>query len=91
MNAKNSKKTSKTDWARIDGMTDKMIDTSEVPPLDDSFFSTAKLRLPGKKVSIKLNVDADILEWFKAQNTEYENLINAALRIYADAHKEYTG
>lgn len=49
MNAKNSKKTSKTDWARVDGMTDEMIDTSEVPPLDDSFFSTADLRLPKKK------------------------------------------
>jgi len=89
MNAKNSKKTSRTDWAKVDGMTDKMIDTSEVPPLDDSFFHTAELRLPGKKVSIQLKVDADILEWFKAQNKEYENLINAALRIYAEAHREY--
>lgn len=90
MNAKNSKKISETDWARVDAMADDMIDTSESPPLDKSFFANATLRLPRKKVSIKLNVDADLLDWYKAQNEEYENLINSALRIYAEVHKEYS-
>ena len=36
--------TSKTDWARIDAMHDKDIDTSDIPPLTEKFFAKAKLR-----------------------------------------------
>lgn len=46
MNARNLNKRSATDWARIDRMTDEEIDTSDIPPLDDAFFRTAKWRLP---------------------------------------------
>ena len=46
MNARNFKKASATDWARIDRMTDEEIDTSDIPPLDDEFFARAKWLLP---------------------------------------------
>jgi uncharacterized protein (DUF4415 family) len=46
-----------------------------------------KLRVP-EKVSVTVNVDADVLEWFRAQGEEFQQRINAALRIYAEAHKE---
>lgn len=88
MNASNLKKPSETNWTRIDEMKDEEIDTSDIPPLDETFFANAKLRMPGKKVSLTVNVDADVLEWFKAQGEEFQNRINAALRIYAEAHKE---
>lgn len=88
MNASNLKKPSETDWTRIDQMSDEEIDTSDIPPLDETFFANAKLRLPEKKVSVTVSVDADVLEWFKAQGEEFQNRINAALRIYAEAHKE---
>ncbi|HZH31398.1 MAG TPA: BrnA antitoxin family protein [Pyrinomonadaceae bacterium] len=68
-------------------MTDEEIDTSDIPPLDEAFFADAKLRVPGK-VSVTVNVDADVLEWFRAQGEEFQQRINAALRIYAEAHKE---
>lgn len=32
-------------------------------------------------------VDADVLEWFKAQGDDYEDRITAALQIYAEAHQ----
>jgi uncharacterized protein (DUF4415 family) len=88
MSASNLKKPSETDWARIDEMKDDDIDTSDIPPLDETFFANAKLRLPGKKISMTVSVDADVLEWFKAQGEEFQHRINAALRIYAEAHKE---
>jgi uncharacterized protein (DUF4415 family) len=69
-------------------MTDEEIDTSDIPPLDDTFFSNARLRMPEKKVSITLDVDADVLAWFRAQGEDFQNRINAALKIYAEAHKE---
>lgn len=46
MNARNLKKKSGTDWARIDKMTDDEIDTSDIPPLDEAFFKSAKWLLP---------------------------------------------
>jgi len=68
-------------------MTDEEVDTSDIPPLDETFFANAKLRIPKGKVPILVSVDAEVMEWFKAQGSEYQNLINAALRTYAEAHK----
>jgi len=87
MNEKNLNKTSQTNWEFIEKMTDEMIDTSDIPPLDEEFFTKAKLRLPKQKVSVTINIDAEVLEWFKAQGDEFQSRINAALRIYAEAHK----
>jgi uncharacterized protein (DUF4415 family) len=80
------KNTSATDWERIDKLTDEEIDTSDIPPLDDEFFARAQLRMPDKS-TVTLTVDTDVLEWFKAQGDQFQNRINAALRIYAEAHK----
>jgi uncharacterized protein (DUF4415 family) len=89
MNASNLKKPSETDWTRIDEMKDEEIDTSDIPPLDERFFANARLRMPKDRVSVTVSVDSDVLEWFKAQGEEFQNRINAALRIYAEAHKEH--
>jgi uncharacterized protein (DUF4415 family) len=70
-------------------MADEEIDTSDIPPLDEAFFTDARLRMPGKKVSITLDVDEDVLAWFKAQGEDFQNRVNAALKIYAEAHKEH--
>lgn len=88
MNASDLKKHSETNWVKVEAMTDEEIDTSDIPPLDDAFFANAKLRMPKGKVPVVISVDADVMEWFKAQGEEYQRLINAALRIYAEAHKE---
>jgi uncharacterized protein (DUF4415 family) len=88
MNASNLKKPSETNWTQIDEMKDEEIDTSDIPPLDERFFADAKLRMPKKRVSVTVSVDSEVLEWFKAQGEEFQNRINAALRIYAEAHKE---
>jgi uncharacterized protein (DUF4415 family) len=89
MSAQDLKKPSETNWARISEMTDEEIDTSDIPPLDETFFANARLRMPEKKVSVTLDVDVDVLEWFKAQGEDFQNRINAALKIYAEAHKEH--
>ena len=88
MSGSNLKRPSETDWAKVEAMTDEEIDTSDIPPLDEAFFANAKLRIPKGKVPVVISVDADVVEWFKAQGDEYQKLLNAALRIYAEAHKE---
>ena len=88
MSARNLKKPSETDWARIDSMSDEEIDTSDVPPLDDAFFARAQWRMPEGKTAVTLSVDDDVLKWFEGHGAEFQQRINAALRIYAEAHRE---
>jgi uncharacterized protein (DUF4415 family) len=87
MNANDLKNSSETDWERVDQMTDEEVDTSDIPALNDAFFANAQLRLPKGKVPVVMSVDADVFQWFKSQGAEYQNLINTALRIYAEQHK----
>lgn len=87
MSDKPMRNTSRTDWKRVDAMADEDIDTSDIPPLTDAFFKRAKLRLPQRRVTTTLQIDADVLNWFKAQGDDYEQRLNAALRIYAEAHQ----
>ncbi len=88
MNVRNLKKPSETDWARIDRMTDEEIDTSDSPPLDDDFFARAQWRMPEKKTAVTLSVDSEVLKWFEAQGADFQQRVNAALKIYAEAHQE---
>ncbi len=39
-------RTSETDWARIDAMTDDEIDTSDSPPFDDRLLDYVQVRTP---------------------------------------------
>lgn len=80
-------KNSTTNWARIDAMTDDDIDTSDIPPLTDEFFQRASVRMPKAAQTMTVQLDADVLAWFKALGDEYEQRVNAALRMYAEAHK----
>ena len=61
-----------TDWERIDAMTDDQIDTSDVPPLTDKFFATAQWRHPKDKIAVTVEVEPEVLAWFKAQGNHYE-------------------
>jgi uncharacterized protein (DUF4415 family) len=91
MSVKNMNRPSETDWARIDAMTDEMIDTSEIPSLADEFFTKATLRMPRPSVTVTIHVEPEVLEWFKAQGDDYDRRMNAALRIYVEAHKDFVG
>lgn len=37
------------------------------------------------KTSVSLRIDADVLEWFKAQGPGYQTRMNAVLRAFKDA------
>lgn len=70
-------------------MTDEMIDTSDIPPLTEEFFDTAKWRMPKPKVKVTVEVEPEVMEWFKAQGENYQRYLSAALRIYAQAHQAF--
>lgn len=67
-------------------MADEEIDTGDIPPLDDDFFAHAELRLPKPKQSVTIRLDADVVEWYKAQGKGYQTRMNAILRRYMEVH-----
>jgi uncharacterized protein (DUF4415 family) len=88
MNENNTANTSKTDWARVDAMTDDEIDTSDSPELTEQFFARAKRWSPPQgKSQVSVAVDAETLAWFEGQGTAAAQHLSAALRIYAEAQK----
>ncbi len=81
---------SQTDWARVDVLGDEDIDTSDIPPLDEAFFSTANLRMPDGSTSVAVKLDPETYSWFKSLGAEAEERMRAALRLYAESHKAFS-
>ena len=79
----------RTDWKRLRSLTDAQIRraVSRDPaahPTDEAFWTTAKLVLPRPKKTVTMRLDADLLDWFRA-NRGYQTRINAILRAYMNA------
>jgi uncharacterized protein (DUF4415 family) len=79
--------------SKLKQLEDKDIDFSDMPPLTEE--QLARL-VPAKllnrslykpvKVPIKVNYDADIIEWFRSFGKGYQTKMNAALREYMMEH-----
>ena len=89
-----SSRRGRSDWARVDAMSDREIeeaakaDLDAAPILDKEWFRTAKLVLPERKVPISLRMDREVVEWFKAQGRRYQSRMNAVLKAYVQAHRK---
>jgi uncharacterized protein (DUF4415 family) len=82
-----TKKRSRTNWAKIDALRDREIDTSDIPEQRKAFFKRAMLRLPEPKTAVTIRLDRQVLNWFKTKGPGYQTRINALLRAYMEAHK----
>lgn len=82
---------SQTDWQRLDAMSDEDIDLSDCPEITPELFANATVRrgLPAtkNKAQVTLQIDSDVLEWFKSQGRGYETQINTLLREYMKTHQ----
>lgn len=103
MNESNMNSSSKTNWERLDTLTEEDIDTSDSPALTEEFFAKAQWLMPGQsasaktpsasaaapgeKVKVELEMDSNILAWFQSQGQDYKHHMRAALRLYAEAHQ----
>lgn len=45
------------------------------------------LKPVAKKALLSLRIDADVVEWFRAQGAGYQSQMNALLRAYMEAHQ----
>ena len=61
-------------------MKDAEIDYSDIPPLDKSFFAKATETWPPTKQQLTIRLDADVLNWLRANGRGYQTRINRILR-----------
>ena len=87
MNENAMSNTSKTNWEKVDSLTEEEIDTSDIPPLTEEFFSKSRWWKPVAPLNVLVKVDPTTFAWFQAQGEGSEKKMAAALRIYAEAHQ----
>ncbi len=80
MSADNLKPTSQTNWDALESEVEEEIDYSDIPPLTESFFAEATLRIPASKANNFIELDSDILQWLHNQNQEPKDFVNSLLR-----------
>ncbi len=78
---------SKTDWARVDAMTDADIEAAmrDDPNWKDFLnvdWSNAVIVYPQPKSAISIRLDKDVVDFFKATGKGYQTRINGILRHY---------
>ena len=56
------------------------VDYSDIPPLGEEFFAKARALWPPAKKQLTVRLDADVLDWLKAQGKGYQTRINRILR-----------
>ena len=92
MKRKSTSRSSGTDFARLDAMTDEDIDTSDIPELSPEMFARGMVRRGlepvASKAQLTIRVDREVLEWFRQQGSGYQTRINALMRAYMEAHKK---
>ena len=87
---------SKTDWARVDAMTDEdieraMRDDPDWQDFIDIDWSKAVMVIPQKKKAISIRLDEDIVDFFQASGKGYQTRINAVLRHFITEQKRSKG
>ena len=90
MTKRSSSTTSKSDWSRVRAMSIRDIAVSPEHPEASMQHIVQGIARRGlqpvpPKASISLRLDADVLEWLKAQGPGYQTRINAILRAFRDA------
>ncbi|MEH2393218.1 MAG: BrnA antitoxin family protein [Nostoc sp.] len=68
----------------LQNIPDTAIDTSDIPELYQQFWETAKMVKPVSQEDTLIQLDQDILDWFKSKGKGYQSLINSALRSYIE-------
>ena len=82
----------RTDWARLESMSDEEITGIAKADPDNPLWTAQDwrkaeiVRAQPPKKAIHMNVDQDVLDWFKRQGRGYQTRINAVLRSYYEAH-----
>jgi uncharacterized protein (DUF4415 family) len=81
---------SRTDWARVDAMTEAELEASIAADPDDVHepdWSQAVLGLLPRKEHINIRIDADVLAWFRRTGRGYQSRMNNVLRAFVASRR----
>jgi uncharacterized protein (DUF4415 family) len=82
---------SRTDWARVKSTSQAEVERladEEDGALPKDWESGIVLGLPPGKEAIKLRIDRDVLDWFRATGQGYQTRINNVLRAFVTSRRE---
>ena len=82
------KKAPKTNWAKVDALTDEEIDYSDSPEITEETFKLMYKYEPKKKISVNLRMDKDIVDFFKEHSQKYQTKINEVLAAFVQGYKK---
>jgi uncharacterized protein (DUF4415 family) len=69
--------------AELAALKDDLIDTSDIPDLDEDFWKNAQLVEPEGTAQVTLRVKKSVLQTYKATGKGYQTRMNAVLEAYA--------
>jgi uncharacterized protein (DUF4415 family) len=85
----------RTDWARVDAMTEADLERAIAEDEDERDlepdWTRAELIMPRPRQSVHLRLDREVLEFFKAGGKGHITRMQAVLRAYVDAQKRRAG
>ncbi len=90
IDAKRAAGASRTDWKRVDAMSQDKVERladEEDGKLEEGWEHGVVLGLPVPKADIHIRLDADVVDWFKAQGKGYQTRINAVLRAFVGTRR----
>lgn len=82
----------RTDWARVNAMTDEDLEASLADDPDwvgwKVDWSKAVRVVPRVKRAISIRLDSDIIDFFKQEGPGYQSRMNEVLRYYMENRKK---
>lgn len=89
LNALRRRGRSRTNWNKVDEMTEAELEASIAADPDDVHdaldWTKAIKDLPPPKQPLKLRIDADVLAWFRATGRGYQTRMNNVLRAFVES------
>jgi uncharacterized protein (DUF4415 family) len=83
------------DWERVDALTDQELeeairsDPDAAPISDEQWFRQARLVVPAHLKHLWLQLDEDLVAWFREQDGErWRERVNAVLRAHVERQKK---
>ena len=84
---KKALKTPKTDWKRVNALTDETIDYSDIPEATEEIFKLMTRQEP-EKVLVNLRLNREIVDFFKEHSSKYQTRINEVLLAIVHNYKK---
>jgi uncharacterized protein (DUF4415 family) len=83
-----------SDWEAVRAKTEEQLeaDIASDPDWADiphDWYKDAELVDPRKKKLMSLRLDADVVDWFKAQGDGYQTKMNAVLKAFVEAQRKH--